>query len=82
MHEQGLSGSHLRALAALPQLTMLNLIRVHLAEDAVELGGLGWLAAHLPRLRVLDACTHELVQSWSLSACCVQLKGLLRMAAW
>jgi hypothetical protein len=77
---QGIQASHLRALAALPQLTLLNLIRVHLAEDAVVLGGLGWLAARLPRLRVLNAPADVLVRP-ALQAV-FNFKRLLRLTAW
>ena len=82
IYAQDIGASHLRALAALPQLTLLNLIRVHLLEDAIELGGLGWLAARLPRLRVMDAPADVLVRPWCLPACYVQFKALLRLTAW
>lgn len=59
--EQGIDASHLRALAALTQLKALNLSQLHWTEDAVEMG-LWWLAARLPRLRVLHAPTDVLVR--------------------
>jgi hypothetical protein len=58
---QEIRGSHLRALAALPHLTKLNLYHLRWAEDAVKLG-LGWLAAQLPRLRILNAPSEVLVR--------------------
>jgi hypothetical protein len=51
---QGFGIAHLQALAALQQLSVLNLRHVHCAEDAVSMG-LPWLAARLQRLRVLNA---------------------------
>ena len=71
--EQGIDARHLRALAALTQLKALNLSQLHWTEDAVKLG-LGWLAARLPRLRVLHAPTDVLVRPWCLPARCVELR--------
>lgn len=56
---QAICASHLRALAALPQLQTLNLHRLPWAEDAVQLGP-GWLVARLPCLRVFLA-SHEVL---------------------
>ena len=57
---QAIGAGHLRAVAALPRLTVLNLYHLRWAEDAVNLG-LGWLAARLPCLRVLNAPRNVLV---------------------
>ena len=67
IYEQGIGASHLRALAALPRLTQLNLYHLHWAGDAVQLG-LGWLAAQLPRLKVLNCPDDVLVRPWCLPA--------------
>jgi hypothetical protein len=52
---------HLEELAALRQLTVLNLRHLRWADDAVG-SGLAWLAARLPRLRVLNAPDTVLVR--------------------
>ena len=62
-HDQGIGADHLGALAGLPRLTKLNLYHLHWAEDAVELG-LGWLAARLPYLKILNAPSDVLVRPW------------------
>lgn len=77
IREQGMGVSNLRALAALPNLSMLNLYRLPWAEDAVKLG-LGWLVAHLPHLRVLNASQDMLVRPCCLPARCAQPQVLLR----
>jgi hypothetical protein len=51
----------MRALAALPKLSMLNLYTMPWAEDAVKLG-LGRLVARMPQLRVLNASHDVLVR--------------------
>jgi hypothetical protein len=53
--------AHLEALAALPQLTVLNLFDVRWEDDATGFG-LAWLAVRLPRLRVLNAPDTVLVR--------------------
>ena len=76
-HDQGIGADHLRALTGLPRLTKLNLYHLHWAEDAVELG-LGWLAARLPRLKILNAPSDVLVRPWCLLAWqCAQPRRLL-----
>ena len=52
---------HLRALAGLPQLMVLNLYFLHWAESVTSTG-LTLLADKLPRLRVLNAPEHVLVR--------------------
>ena len=59
---QGIGVMHLRALAELPRLTALNLFHVSWASNARALG-LGWLAARLPGLRVLNAPPEVMVRS-------------------
>ena len=59
MREQGIGVNHLRALAALPSLSMLNTYCMPWAADAVKLG-LGWLVVRLPCLRVFGA-PHEVL---------------------
>lgn len=54
MSMQGFNTTHLRALAMLSRLTVLNLYFLHWAEPVVSTG-LTVLAAHLPRLRTLNA---------------------------
>ena len=76
IREQGIGVSHLRALAALPNLSMLNLARLPWAEDAIKLGP-GYLVARLPHLRVLNASQDVLVRPCCLPASCAQLHGLL-----
>ena len=49
-------------LAALPQLTVLNLHRLTWAEDAIG-AGVTLLATILPRLRVLNVPDRALVRS-------------------
>ncbi len=46
---------HLRALAKLPDLTVLNLVAMEW-DDACVTPGLGWLVARLPHLRIFQ-CT-------------------------
>ena len=53
---------HLRLLAALPRLTVLNLHRMTWAEDAISAGPT-LLATSLPRLRVLNVPDQALVCS-------------------
>ena len=59
---QELGVEHLRALAALPRLTVLNLQNVFWAEDAEVAPALARLVAHLPRLRVMNAPDDVLVR--------------------
>jgi hypothetical protein len=59
---------HLRALAGLPQLTVLNLYFLHWAESVTSTG-LTLLANSLPRLRVLNASKHVLVRPHCWTAC-------------
>lgn len=62
---QGIGVSHLTALAALPQLKVLELCLMHCwAEDAVRLG-LGWLVAKLLCVRVLNVPSEVLVRHYS-----------------
>jgi hypothetical protein len=68
---QGLGAMHLRALASLPQLIVLNLDTVNWAEECLELG-LGWLVARLRRLRVLNAPNDVLVRPGVVLTCKIQ----------
>ena len=58
---QGLGIEHLRLLAALPRLTVLNLRHMTWAEDAVGAGPT-LLATTLPHLRVLNVPGRALVR--------------------
>jgi hypothetical protein len=60
MGMQGFDTTHLRALAMLSRLTVLNLYFLHWAESVVSTG-LTLLATSLPRLRVLNAPRNVLV---------------------
>ena len=71
IREQGIGVSHLQALAAISNLSMLNLNRLPWAEDAVKLGP-GWLVARLPHLRVLNASQDVLVRPRRLSERCAR----------
>ena len=61
MTVQVFDSMHLRALAGLPQLTVLNLYFLHWAESVTSTG-LTLLANSLPRLQVLNAPEHVLVR--------------------
>ena len=65
---QVLDSMHLRALSQLPRLRVLNLYFLHWAEAVVSTG-LTLLAAHLPRLRVLNAPRNVLVCHHRLKDC-------------
>ena len=52
---------HLRALAGLPELTVLHLETMTWGSACVT-PGLGWLVARLPRLRIFSAPSHVLVR--------------------
>ena len=57
---------HMRALAELPELAVLNLGAMEW-EDACFKPGLDWLAVQLPHLRVFNAPSHVLVCLFFLS---------------
>lgn len=76
MCDQGIGASHLRALAAMPQLRMLNLSNLKWTEDAVNLGP-GWLVARLPSLRVFEAVSRLLVRLQCLPAHCFKSQDVL-----
>jgi hypothetical protein len=68
MSMQVFDSMHLRALAALPRLRVLNLHFLHWAEIVVSTG-LTLLTTSLPRLRILHAPRHVLVCSHCLTDC-------------
>jgi hypothetical protein len=65
---QGLGAGHMRALARLPQMKVLNLYDTIWQKDAIALGP-EWLTARLPRLQVFNAPANVLVRLFHLPAC-------------
>lgn len=65
---QGFGAGHMRALAKLPQLKMLNLYDMVWQRDAIALGP-EWLVSRLSRLTVFNAPATVLVRLFHLPAC-------------
>jgi hypothetical protein len=76
---QDIGAVHLRALAALPWLTAVHLNCLRWAQGADKLG-FGWLAARLPRLRILNAPPELLVRPSSKQSLPMCFSGMQRYA--